>query len=84
VSEPDFVIDMAAGGQLRFFGGLVNAIASKPACETCRYFVAGYRIPGKGGWGHCHRGHPTLTCHAQGWPHVDVTDWCGEYERAAE
>ena len=60
----------------------VSGQESNEACATCRFYVVGYAIPGKGGWGRCHRGHPTLTCHSQGWPLVKDHQWCGEYERA--
>jgi len=60
----------------------VSGQPTKPSCETCRFYVEGYKIHGKGGYGHCHRGHPTLTCHSQGWPFVSLGDWCGEYEKS--
>lgn len=89
MTEPDLVIEMANGGKLRFFGGMVSAAAPavKPACETCRFFVTKPLRPSK-----CRRYPPTPFGYTEefggknicDFPTVLADDWCGEYEEAAQ
>ena len=60
---------------------------SHPTCETCRFWVAGYRdvdgtIAECNGWGDCRRRAPTHNPNEQNndFPRSHQADWCGEYE----
>lgn len=61
---------------------------AKPACETCRFWdaaraVVGPPLPDDSPWimSACRRRAPQASVN---WPKVLSTDWCGEYEEAAQ